>query len=70
MSDPTKLLLDVREAARRVGLGRSRFYQELLSGRCKSVTIGRRRLIPVAALDAYIDRLLREQSVDDEATVL
>jgi excisionase family DNA binding protein len=64
MSDSTKLLLDVREAARRVGIGRSKFYQELLSGRCESVTIGRRRLVPVVSLDAYIARLLADQSND------
>ena len=66
MSDSNPLLLDVREAARRVGLGRSRFYQELLSGRCESVTVGRRRLIPVASLDSYVARLIAEQTTDGD----
>ena len=59
-----RILLNVGEAAQRLGIGRSKLYQELLSGRCQSVTVGRRRLIPVTSLHAYISRLLEEQSND------
>jgi excisionase family DNA binding protein len=47
-------LLSVDEAAAMLGIGRSRLYAELQAGRCRSVKIGRRRLIPVAAIVEFI----------------
>ncbi len=61
-----RILLNVGEAAQRLGIGRSKFYQELLSGRCQSVTVGKRRLIPVISLDAYVARLITEQALDGD----
>ena len=61
MNESEKLLLNVEEASRLVGLGRSKFYTEVLSGRCESVKVGRRRLIPRTALDEFIE-LLREEA--------
>ena len=51
------MLLTPDEAALRLSMSRSAFYQLLLSGRIASVKIGRSRRIPVAALDAFIERL-------------
>lgn len=54
------LAVSVEEGARLLGLGRSKFYTEVLSGRCESVKIGERRLIPRTALENYIERLRAE----------
>ncbi|MDP9269701.1 MAG: excisionase family DNA-binding protein [Chloroflexota bacterium] len=43
-------LLSVERAARQLGIGRSRLYDEIGSGRLRSIRIGRRRLIPADAL--------------------
>ena len=47
-------LLSVDEAAAMLGLGRSRMYAELGAGRLRSIQVGRRRLIPTAAIAAFI----------------
>lgn len=46
-------LLSVAEAARALGIGRTALYAELQAGRCRSVKVGRRRLVPSSALAAY-----------------
>lgn len=52
------VLLSIPEAARRLSLGRSTLYVELSSGRLQSVHVGRRRLIPAAALDSWLANLV------------
>jgi excisionase family DNA binding protein len=47
-------LLDVDEAGATLGIGRSATYAELGAGRLRSIKVGRRRLIPAAAIAAYI----------------
>jgi len=47
-------LLSVEEAARSLGIGRSAAYAELSAGRLASVKIGRRRLVPAAAIARYV----------------
>ena len=47
-------LLSVDEAAAILGLGRSLLYSEIAAGRVLSVKVGRRRLIPAAAIAEYI----------------
>jgi excisionase family DNA binding protein len=42
------------EAARLLGVSRTRLYEELGSGSIPSFHLGRRRLIRVAALEAWI----------------
>lgn len=49
-------LLDVAEAARRLGIARSTLYSLIAAGRIATVKLGRRRLVPEGA----IDQLLRE----------
>lgn len=58
------LLLDVDQAARRLGIGRSKFYVFVLSGAIRSITIGRRRKIPVEALREFIEKLDALQNGD------
>ena len=48
---------DVDEAAVALRLSRSALYELIRSGRLRSVKSGRRRLVPVAALTAYLDSL-------------
>jgi len=49
---PERLLLTVEEAAQRLGIGRSLFYELLALGDIESVRIGRLRRIPLGALEA------------------
>lgn len=52
-----KLLLTPEEAARAVGLGRTKLYELLRCGALESVQIGAARRVPVDALHAYVERL-------------
>ena len=47
-------LLDVDEAAATLGIGRSALYGEIAAGRLHSVKVGRRRLVPAAAVAEFI----------------
>jgi excisionase family DNA binding protein len=50
------LLLDVVEAACRLGVGRTTMYDLLKRGEIVPIRIGRRVLIPSASLDTWVDR--------------
>lgn len=53
-----KLLLTISEASERLNLNRSYVYDRLIArGELRSVKIGRRRLIPVRDLEAYVEGL-------------
>lgn len=54
------LLLKPEEAAEALGIARTRVYQLLRAGELGSVKIGKVRRIPVAALQAYVERLQSE----------
>ena len=61
---PMKLLLTVEEACEALGIKRTVLYS-LLTGvqrthRLRSVKVGRRRLIPVASLQAFVASLCEE----------
>lgn len=49
------------DAGKALGLGRSKMFELVEKGEIVSVRVGRRRLIPAAALHAYAERLLAEQ---------
>lgn len=53
------LLLTVSEAARMLGLGRSKTYELIAAGALEVVHIGRCCRVPVDAVEAYVDRLRR-----------
>jgi excisionase family DNA binding protein len=57
-----EILLTVREAARRLGIGRSLLYQLMLEGQVLSVKIGRSRRIPVWALEEFAKKKAAEAS--------
>ena len=54
---PSKLLLELAEVAELTGLSRSHLYVEMGAGRLKYVKAGRRRLVRIGDLEAYIAAL-------------
>jgi excisionase family DNA binding protein len=57
---PGKALYKVTEAMAMLSLSRSVIYEEIRSGRLRSVTRGRSRLIPASAIPEYVQLLERE----------
>jgi excisionase family DNA binding protein len=55
-------LLTRADAARALGIGITKFKELVAAGTIAKVTIGRRVLIPPAALDDYVARLCAEQN--------
>jgi excisionase family DNA binding protein len=55
-----KLLLTPEDAALQLSISRTRVYDLIRRGDLASVRIGRVRRIPVAALQAYVERLQLE----------
>jgi excisionase family DNA binding protein len=55
MTTPDPLLVSVREAARRLGIGRDACYALVKEGRLGHLKVGRRVRVPVAALERFID---------------
>ena len=64
-SDGRKLLLTVKEAARRLSLGRSHLYQLVMRGDIGSIELGRSRRIPVAALEWFVQERKEEEHGSD-----
>ncbi len=52
-------LLGVDEAAGLLGIGRSALYDEIRSGRLKTIKVGRRRLVSDTALREFIAGMAR-----------
>jgi excisionase family DNA binding protein len=47
--------LSIREAARSCGLSLATLYRLLKDGKLRTIKVGARRLVPVAAIDALLD---------------
>jgi excisionase family DNA binding protein len=60
------LLVSVEQAAEILGIGRTRFFDLVMSHAVSSVKIGRRRLIVRSSLAQYVERLVREQYDSEE----
>lgn len=60
--DPTLVGLTVEEAARRLGIGRTKMYEYVSSGEIRSVKIGSLRRIPAEAVGEFLAR--RYQATD------
>jgi excisionase family DNA binding protein len=58
--DPTLVALTVAEAARRIGIGRTKMYEYVTSGQIPSVKIGSLRRIPAEALGPFLARQGRD----------
>ncbi|WP_405012545.1 helix-turn-helix domain-containing protein [Kitasatospora sp. NBC_01539] len=56
--DPTLVALTVEEAARRLGIGRTKMYEFVVSGEIPSVKIGSLRRIPAEAVGAFLTKRL------------
>jgi excisionase family DNA binding protein len=56
--DATLVALTVAEAARRIGIGRTKLYEYVSSGEIASVKIGSLRRIPAEAVNDFLARRL------------
>lgn len=65
--DPTRLLLTVSEAARRLGIGRTLMYELISTGQIASVHVGRLRRVRPTDLEAYANSLVAENTPDAHA---
>jgi excisionase family DNA binding protein len=57
---PDKQLYRIRDAMVVLSLGRTAIYEQMRSGRLRSVTQGRSRLIPASAIAEYVKLLESE----------
>jgi excisionase family DNA binding protein len=58
-----KLLLSPEEAAKALGVGRSRVYDLIRTRELHSVRIGKSRRVPVSAVRAYVERLTEQDAL-------
>jgi excisionase family DNA binding protein len=56
--------VSIVEAARLLGIGRTRAYDLVNSGDLRSIKIGERRLVIRSSITAFVRRLEREQAAD------
>ncbi|WP_328295784.1 helix-turn-helix domain-containing protein [Kineococcus sp. NBC_00420] len=61
MTEP--LLLSVQEAHRQLGLGRSKLYEFITAGDIETVKVGRRTLVPMESLQAFVEKLRHRPAV-------
>jgi excisionase family DNA binding protein len=64
---PEPLLTTVRQAAGRAGVGRDAMYRLIREGRMPVVRIGRKRLVPVAALEDWVRTEARAETSDSRS---
>ena len=58
MTSKTDIVLtSIPKGGNRIGVGRSKTYELINDGELETVNIGKRRLIVVASIDAYVERL-------------
>jgi excisionase family DNA binding protein len=57
-SPPVKMLLTIDEAAAALNIGRSYVYELVMRRQIKSLKLGRKRRIPITALDEFVMRQL------------
>ena len=65
--DPTLVGLTVEQAARRLGIGRTKMYEYVSSGEIPSVKIGSLRRIPAEAVGEFLARRYRATDFDAAA---
>ena len=64
--DVDRLLLGIEDVQRALGIKRSMVFSLLQRGDLASTKIGRRRVVPVTALEAYVERLQAESGESRE----
>jgi excisionase family DNA binding protein len=52
-------LLAIKQVIYELGIGRTAVYELIKDGKLRTVTIGRRRLVPLAAMDEFIASLAK-----------
>ncbi|MFW5415335.1 excisionase family DNA-binding protein [Nocardiopsis sp. CNT-189] len=57
-----KKLLRVEDAAKLLGIGRTRTFEQIRLGRLRSVKLGTTRLVPAEALDEFVALLISESA--------
>ena len=57
ISADSKTVLSVNEFCHQAGIGRTKLYQEIASGRLKARKCGRRTIIPAAEFENWLGRL-------------
>ncbi|GAB3855857.1 helix-turn-helix domain-containing protein [Micromonospora andamanensis] len=57
---PTRALYRITDAMRLLSLSRTVIYEQIRAGRLRTVRQGRARLVPAAAITAYVDLLEQE----------
>ncbi|WP_329220260.1 helix-turn-helix domain-containing protein [Streptomyces microflavus] len=57
-----KINLSVSEAVSASGIGRTTLFSLIKSGELESIKIGRRRYVPVSALNEYLEGLRAQQN--------
>jgi excisionase family DNA binding protein len=65
-NDNLSLLVSVEQAAKILGIGRTRFFDLIMSHAVTSVKIGRRRLIVRSSLAEFVQRLVSDQETAEE----
>ena len=63
-SSPPRLLLPIPETCTTLGVGRSTVYAMAGRGDIEIVRIGRRALVPMASIEAYVARLRAVRAAD------
>lgn len=66
MNHDSLQLLRVEDVSRILGLGRSKTYELLATGELPSISLGWARRIPVASLQAWLERKVAEQDDGDQ----
>ena len=56
-----QLLVNVREAAALLGVGRTTAYELIARGELEVVHIGRSTRVPVTSIEEYVERLVRRE---------
>jgi excisionase family DNA binding protein len=57
LAELEKRLFSVENIMQMCNLGRTKVYEEMDSGRLRSVKVGRRRLVSAGALNEFIEKL-------------
>lgn len=54
MTHHTQMAYDIKSTVALLSIGRTKLYEEIKSGRLKSIKVGRRTLIPAQSLNEWL----------------
>jgi excisionase family DNA binding protein len=61
--NPIRLAYSINEACAAIGIGRTKFYEEIQAGRLKARKVGRRTIVLPPDLEAYAESLPEMEAV-------